>query len=490
MSGVSLLCLVNVFFPSFTQHRVLIDVLRKSAPKTWTNWSFITPRCWRQYFPPERRSFSIFIRGILASTIVIRYSILGADFMDCSPTVFCSFTSLRYLTWESNIEFSAAVLDSVSDALPSLEALQVISCSLFPVLAKFKLPNIYRVILPPQVTNCIPFFLRHGSKITDVAMHLLTIDTTSIFALCPNMTHLTLNLTDEDSNYLPSFALDMCDMSYSAIHGSLAKLVIHKTKHSSKKEPVEWKHFFDRTDFLHFPALREPVQMADYGGARREIAASPWVKSAAMLEQHDIRLTDEAGRRGNWGPARRGDPVSHEALIVFDSLTVAVDTSGAVDHVVDAMLSSFSMLDTKHLRSLDSDMVAVLIPLLKANAGTVQKGDPNILENVLENNMILHHIDIIQHNAGMADSLKIFGNLGHLAALQTVSLHFYDQFGGPEDKMTHEAWAELDGVLAQAGDTLKAVHIHACCNDKSGLIPPDLARARGWLLSVAGKISV
>jgi hypothetical protein len=44
------------------------------------------------------------------------------------------------------------------------------------------------------------------------------------------MTHLTLNLTDEDSDYLPSFALDTCDMSYPAIHGSLAKLVIHKTK--------------------------------------------------------------------------------------------------------------------------------------------------------------------------------------------------------------------------------------------------------------------
>ncbi|KAJ7264765.1 hypothetical protein C8J57DRAFT_1623701 [Mycena rebaudengoi] len=242
------------------------------------------------------------------------YSILGADFMDCSPTVFCSFTSLRYLTWESNIEFSAAVLDSVSDALPNLEALQMISCSLFPVLAKFKLPNIYRVVLPPQVTNCVPFFLRHGSKITDVAMHLPTIDTTSIFALCPNMTHLTLNLTDEDSNYLPSFALDTCDMSYSAIHGSLAKLVIHKTKQYLQQERTGgWKRFFDRTDFSHFPALRElqtPLCKWPTTEAGHEIAASPWIKYAAMLVQHGIRLTDEAGV--GWRP-RLGTGIHYKA---------------------------------------------------------------------------------------------------------------------------------------------------------------------------------
>ncbi|KAJ7277776.1 hypothetical protein C8J57DRAFT_1222565 [Mycena rebaudengoi] len=44
---------------------------------------------------------------------------------------------------------------------------------------------------------------------------------------------------------------------------------------------------------------------------------------------------------------RHGDPVSHEERVVLDSLTLTIH--GTADHVVDAMLSSFRVLDIRHL---------------------------------------------------------------------------------------------------------------------------------------------
>jgi hypothetical protein len=53
--------------------------------------------------------------------------------------------------------------------------------------------------------------------------------------------------------------------------------------------------------------------------------------------------------------------------------------------------------------------------------------DPHILEN----NTSLRHIDLTQDNAEMARSRRVFGDLGHLMAFQTVSLRFHNQLGGP-----------------------------------------------------------
>jgi hypothetical protein len=52
--------------------------------------------------------------------------------------------------------------------------------------------------------------------------------------------------------------------------------------------------------------------------------------------------------------------------------------------------------------------------------------------------------------------------------------------------MSDEAWAELDGVLAQAGDSLKDLLIYAH-TDKNDGIPPDLVLLHYWLSSVAGR---
>jgi hypothetical protein len=55
--------------------------------------------------------------------------------------------------------------------------------------------------------------------------------------------------------------------------------------------------------------------------------------------------------------------------------------------------------------------------------------------------------------------------------------------------MTDEAWSVLDGVLAQAGDSLKDVQIFAP-TDKNHRMPPDLALLHRWLPSVTGKITL
>ncbi|KAJ7292508.1 hypothetical protein C8J57DRAFT_1490012 [Mycena rebaudengoi] len=211
--------------------------------------------------------------------------------------------------------------------------------------------------------------------------------------------------------------------------------------------------------------------------------------------------------------ARRAEPVSHEPRIILSSLEV---TMGRMHGAVDAMLSSFTMLDIKHLRSLDVSMWTPMIPFLKANAQTVQKvhcflperasicpifrvfqtlmdgwgeverRDPHILEN----NTSLRHIDITQWNVDMANSLRVFGDLGHLMALRTVSLRFQDQFGSFDDEMTKESWADLDKVLARARDTQEAVEIYVPIYKRWHIPVPDLAPLRSWLPSVARKISL
>jgi hypothetical protein len=61
----------------------------------------------------------------------------------------------------------------------------------------------------------------------------------------------------------------------------------------------------------------------------------------------------------------------------------------------------------------------------------------------------------------MSATLKLFRNLHHLAALETISLRFcYQQFGVNDD-MTEERWSDLDKVLMQARGPLKEVEIYA-----------------------------
>jgi hypothetical protein len=207
---------------------------------------------------------------------------------------------------------------------------------------------------------------------------------------------------------------------------------------------------------------------------------------------------------------RPADSVSHKPLVVLDYLDVLFDHRVATE-AVDAMLSTFSVLDIRHLRSLRVGPFNPLIPLLRVNSGTLErvqyyvpfrpyhlfpripnpdgKTGPLSDPDILETNTRLRHIDLGTDTLCMADGLKVFGNLRHLMALHTVSLHFDDQFGTVADEMRDEVWVDLNEVLAQVRDTLKEVEIYAH-TDKKKCIPPDLALLRSLLPSVAQKISV
>jgi hypothetical protein len=198
-------------------------------------------------------------------------------------------------------------------------------------------------------------------------------------------------------------------------------------------------------------------------------------------------------------------PLSSSTLkLLFDDIVA--------DEAVDGLLSVFRVVDLTRLRSLDVGMGTPLLPLLKASSRTVKKVrysfPPGLSKpfssfqtltdgsagehsdaNILENNTSLHHIDVTASNNDMADTLKVFGDLGHLMALRTLSLHFANPIHCLDANMGEEEWRALDEVLTQAGDSLKAVQIYAHM-DKNYKRAPDLALLCELLPSVARKISL
>ncbi|KAJ7238027.1 hypothetical protein C8J57DRAFT_1529018 [Mycena rebaudengoi] len=154
--------------------------------------------------------------------------------------------------------------------------------------------------------------------------------------------------------------------------------------------------------------------------------------------------------------------VPHEGRVVLESLELELETD-----VMDAMMSGFSTVDIKHLKSLvivDSS----IIPLLKETAETIHKvrvsvhptpprelPDPDILKG----NQTLHMIEINEDISKMVSILQQFGHLSHLIALKTISLDFMDT---AEDASPSTAadWPELDAILSPAVDRLEDIHIH------------------------------
>jgi hypothetical protein len=109
--------------------------------------------------------------------------------------------------------------------------------------------------------------------------------------------------------------------------------------------------------------------------------------------------------------------------------------------------------------------------------------DPDIFAG----NTSLRSIGVIEPNDDMASSLKAFGNLGHLTALKTISLHFNDPV--VDFPLGVDGWGGLDAILTQAGDGLQDVRIYAFADGMYENLP-ELAAVDSWLPSVAGRISV
>ncbi|KAJ7277911.1 hypothetical protein C8J57DRAFT_1308207 [Mycena rebaudengoi] len=166
----------------------------------------------------------------------------------------------------------------------------------------------------------------------------------------------------------------------------------------------------------------------------------------------------------------------HESRVMLESLTVDAMYTG-----VDAMVSSFSTVDIKHLKSL---VVAStpMFALLKANVQTLQKvrivsSDESPFDfGILEGNQTLHRIEIVDVDRDLASSLQLFGPLGHLKALRTISFHLWK---GSWDAVE---WTKLNTILAGAGDRIENVYLSAYSES-------DLALVTQRLPAVAGQIS-
>ncbi|KAJ7275642.1 hypothetical protein C8J57DRAFT_224948 [Mycena rebaudengoi] len=187
---------------------------------------------------------------------------------------------------------------------------------------------------------------------------------------------------------------------------------------------------------------------------------------------------------------RRTSPAPQEAAVVLASLRVR----GISERAIYAMLAAFSAVDMRHLLSLSVESMAAMIPIVEANAQTIQKvrylyssGEYLDYPDIFAGNRSLCSIAVIEPPHDMVRSLSAFGDLNHLTVLKTISLKFDDRF-----RMKHFGafeWSKLDAILALAGSSLEAVNIYADGGEHCDRAA-ELASAKGWLPSVAEKISL
>ncbi|KAJ7266717.1 hypothetical protein C8J57DRAFT_1469834 [Mycena rebaudengoi] len=155
----------------------------------------------------------------------------------------------------------------------------------------------------------------------------------------------------------------------------------------------------------------------------------------------------------------------HEVHVFLESLELALEMEE-----VDAIVSGFSTVDIKHLKSLVANFLPA-IPLLRANAQTIQTiqitlsyylrvlGPPD--PGILKGNQTLRSIEIAEHSSRMISIFQQFGHLGHLKALKTISLDFADEAEYVSSNTVD--WPELDAILSPAVDGLEDIHIHNHC---------------------------
>ncbi|KAJ7234440.1 hypothetical protein C8J57DRAFT_1479947 [Mycena rebaudengoi] len=188
---------------------------------------------------------------------------------------------------------------------------------------------------------------------------------------------------------------------------------------------------------------------------------------------------------------RRTSSAHHEATVVLASLSVRNIDEGDIH----AMLAAFSAVDMRHLLSLNVESMASMIPLLAANAQTVQKvrycfssatpGEQLDDPDTFAGNRSLCSIEVIEPSYDMIGTLRAFGDLSHFTMLKTISLQFNSSNHGHFDT---EEWSELDAILVRAGNSLEFVNIYSS-RDVHLDSAAELTALKGWLPSVAEKTS-
>ncbi|KAJ7251908.1 hypothetical protein C8J57DRAFT_1351738 [Mycena rebaudengoi] len=195
-------------------------------------------------------------------------------------------------------------------------------------------------------------------------------------------------------------------------------------------------------------------------------------------------------------PNRNGPhPARRAGIVVLLSLTLQ---HMQLDRI-NAILAGFKAVDIRHLRYLNIERTFFPKALLAANKQTIQKlrycflfltPGEQLDPNILAGNTSLRSIEIVESNNDVGITLSTFGNLGHLTALRTVSLHFNSSLGNqPLAPNFPATLTQLNTLFRQAGNALEDVRIYAFANRVHELVP-DLGTARSWLPSVASKLSV
>ncbi|KAJ7286580.1 hypothetical protein C8J57DRAFT_1497234 [Mycena rebaudengoi] len=162
---------------------------------------------------------------------------------------------------------------------------------------------------------------------------------------------------------------------------------------------------------------------------------------------------------------------------------------------VDELLSSFRIVDIKHLRSLVVVHTPIL-PILKINSQTLQQvrisfadetpSDPDILQG----NQTLRSIEIRDFDCA---SLQLFGSLRHLKELKAILLSFKATWVDDPSRNAVD-WANVNALLAEAGEGLEDVFVAFSASESSlASGPPDMilvTLVKQRLPAVAGKISL
>ncbi|KAJ7279644.1 hypothetical protein C8J57DRAFT_1303852 [Mycena rebaudengoi] len=295
----------------------------------------------------------------------------------------------------------------------------------------------------PHIGKLVRYFTLDLKGNAPVQVYEKTIVVPRILRLLPSLTHLQFTL--------------QCDSGHSwALQPDLLKTSIHAA--------------------LSLHCLRNlcltDMKFADVSELESLLSHAIGLK-ALTLNNIDFHESSAVGRVD----------VPREPHIVLESLRL-----DSMQYGVDTILSSFCIVDIKHLRSLVLVATPVL-PLLKLNAQTLQQvriafadetpSDPDILQG----NQTLRAIAVKDFDCA---SLQLFGSLRHLKELKTIFLSFgFQAARSNDDCWNFASWVNLNGLLAEAGEGLEDVFVSFSVSTR----PPDMALVKQRLPAVAGKVS-
>ncbi|KAJ7207498.1 hypothetical protein GGX14DRAFT_698178 [Mycena pura] len=183
------------------------------------------------------------------------------------------------------------------DALPMLEELRVRDSneSFLTALSLMKLASLRSAAFLCHVRS-EGFLQTHGHRLNELEITIVSVNLLSvcIFALCPNLSHITV-LSASSYDTAPPNEAKFLSRNPAASLGRIDFIVPLQTK---KDILTRWEEFFATFSHESFPNLREiSIDCFRWPTNEREIAKSPWVRVAEKLLKEDMHLMDKTGKK-------------------------------------------------------------------------------------------------------------------------------------------------------------------------------------------------